>query len=102
VKQFFLYRTKAVGLAAVLGITSTAYAAPDQGGDPADDSRADQTIKVSPSTKSVTVHRNETVKFIDTSTGQSFSWYFDTAQPVVDLSVGGHEVKAYVWDETGK
>ena len=94
--------TTAVGLAAALAIASTAYAAPDRGGDAVDGSFVDQTVKITPATKSVGVFRDETVRFVDTSTGESTSWYFDTALPVVSLNIGGHPIKAYVWDQTGE
>ena len=101
-KKFIRYTTTAAGLAAALTIASTAYAAPDRGGDAVDGRFVDQTIKITPATKAVGVYRDETVRFVDTSTGQSASWYFDTALSVVSLNLGGHPIKAYVWDQTGE
>ena len=101
-KKFIRYTTTAAGLAAALTIASTAYAAPDRGGDPVDGSFVDQTIKITPATKAVGVYRDETVRFVDTSTGETGAWYFDTALPVVTLNLGGHPIKAYVWDQTGE
>ena len=101
-KSFVRNGITAVGLAAALAIGSSAYAAGDTGGDAVGDSFTDQTIKITPATKSVGVYRDETVKFIDTSTGESFVWYFDTAKPVVAFDLGGHQIKAYVWDQTGE
>jgi len=101
-KSFIRNGTTAVGLAAALAIASSAYAAGDTGGDAVDGSFTDQTIKITPATRSVGVYRDETVRFVDTSTGESTSWYFDTALPVVSLNIGGHPIKAYVWDQTGE
>ena len=101
-KSFIRNGTTAVGLAAALAIASSAYAARDTGGEAVDGSFTDQTIKITPATGSVGVYRDETVRFVDTSTGESTSWYFDTALPVVSLNIGGHPIKAYVWDQTGE
>ena len=101
-KSMIRKATTAVGIAATLAIASTAYAAPDRGGDAVDGRFVDQTIKITPATKAVGVYRDETVRFVDTSTGQSASWYFDTALSVVSLNLGGHPIKAYVWDQTGE
>jgi hypothetical protein len=59
-------------------------------------------IVIHSGTKSVNVDRGEMVKFVDTATGRSFVWQFDTAAFTVDLeraapgALGGQHVTAYV------
>ena len=60
-------------------------------------------ITITPQTKWVNVNQGEDVKFVDTATGQSFVWNFDTTNPVFDLAtvapagaLGDQHVMAYV------
>jgi hypothetical protein len=64
---------------------------------------AERTITIKPETKWVNVTQDETVGFIDASTGRSFAWTFDTIVRVFGLSavapdgiLSGHRVDAYV------
>ena len=60
-------------------------------------------ITITSQTRSVNVSQGESVKFIDTVTGQSFVWHVNTNNFEVDLAkvapaglLGGRNVKAYV------
>ena len=60
-------------------------------------------ITITPDTKVVNVSQGEYVKFVDTATGQSFVWDFDSDNPEIDLAtvaptgvLGGQHVMAYV------
>jgi len=62
-----------------------------------------RTITITPETRWVNVSQGEDVKFVDTATGQSFVWNFDTTNPMFDLAtvappgaLGGQHVTAYV------
>ncbi len=95
--------------AAVLAIGSSAFASGSLGslntGEPADSSAYARVIVITPTTKSVDVEQDEVVKFVNTATGKSFVWDFDTASWAdIDLStiappgvISAH-VKAYVND----
>jgi|SRR6476620_6170182 hypothetical protein len=76
-------------------------------GKPADGAFVDRVITITPDMHPIGVLRNQTVKFIDASTGQSFVWRFDTAETNFDLSqvapaAGAIHVKTYVWDTTSR
>lgn len=72
-------------------------------GQPGDANMFDRVVTIAPNAKWVNVTRGETVKFVDSATGQSFVWQFDTLNwTVVDLgnaapsALGGRHVSAYV------
>ena len=73
-------------------------------GDPGAPQGYDRVITISPDTTHVNVANGETVKFVDTSTGQSFVWQFDTpnwaqfdlAQVAPANALGGQHVQAFV------
>ena len=99
--------TAIVGLATALTFASGALAAGyslDQDlGSPGNDNVYERVITISPNTKWVNVNRDETVKFIDASSGKSFVWYFKTPAMRFDLSkvapggiLAGRRVDAYV------
>jgi hypothetical protein len=109
-KSFIRNGSKAAVIAAALTIASSAFAAPfwQDPGTASDGTFADEVVKIVPDTKTVGVYRNETVRFIDAATGQSFAWRFDTTEDVVNLdqvapagALGGQHVAAYVWDRDG-
>jgi hypothetical protein len=61
-----------------------------------------------PNTRAVGVYRGETVRFIDTSSGQSVTANIvDPEGPALSLDQiapglpNARHVKAYIWDETG-
>ena len=96
-KSFIRYGTAAAALAAALTMAPMAYSADNE------------VVKITPDTKSVGVIRGDTVKFVDSQTGQSFTKTFEYAHPGTDLSqfapagaLGGQQVKVYVWDEKGE
>jgi hypothetical protein len=94
-KSIIRYGTAAAALAAALTLAPAAYS-------------ADETVKITPDTKTVGVYKGETVKFTDVQTGQNFTERFDTYKPTVDLNqiapagaLGDQHVKVYVWDQVG-
>jgi hypothetical protein len=68
---------EAVGAGAAVGAAADASY-----GSPADHMPIDQALRVGPDTRSVTVHRLETVRF-STGDGRQFTWRFDTERPGV-------------------
>jgi hypothetical protein len=105
--------TATAGLTAALMIASTAFAIALPSsldfGASANEVSVDRVITITPETKSVGIVRNQTVKFVDSSTGQSFTWRFDTRNSGFDLNQiapagfsGAARVKAYVWGGSGQ
>ena len=101
------------GLTAGLMIASTAFAiaipSTRDFGLNAEGAFVDQVVMLTPNTQSVGVYRNQTVKFVDASTGRSFTWRFDTISTGFDLDqiapggvAGAGHIKTYVWDNTGR
>ncbi len=106
-KRIFYSGTAIVGLVAALTFASGASAAQystDQNlGSQGHDNVFERVITISPNTKWVNVNREESVKFIDASTGKSFVWRFDTPEMRFDLSkvapagiLSGRRVDAYI------
>jgi hypothetical protein len=109
----FIRATAAAGLTAALMIASTAFAVALPSsldfGTTAGEAFVDRVITISPETRSVGVAYNQRVKFVDSSTGQSFTWRFDTRNSGFDLNQiapagfsGASHVKAYVWGGNGQ
>lgn len=98
-----------VVVVAALGTVSTAYAdhpaVPGELGTAVHKGGADRDILVNPGTRTLSVNKNETVRFI--VGGKSFMWKFDTlGTPVIDLdrlapqgALGGQSVRVYVSEE---
>jgi hypothetical protein len=68
-----------------------------------EEANAERVIKIAPDAKWVNVTEDETVKFVDETSGKSFVWRFDTIVAVFDLNrvapadvLAGHQVKAYI------
>ena len=90
------YVTAATALGVALTMSPAAYS-------------ADETVKITPATRSVGVYRGDTVKFVDQQTGHTFSERFDSEMRPVDLNkvapagaLGDQHVTVYVWDQTGE
>jgi hypothetical protein len=88
--------TAAAGLAIAMTLAPAAYS-------------ADETVNITPATRSVGVYRGDTVKFVDQQTGQNFTERFDSEMRPVDLTkvapagaLGDQRVTVYVWDQTGE
>ena len=99
--------TSTVGLVAALTFASATLAAGyslDQDlGTPGHDNVFQRVITISPTARWVNVNRDETVKFIDASSGKSFVWYFNTPADRFDLGkvapagiLSGRQIVAYV------
>ena len=99
-RKFVRCSTVALGAAASLVVASAALAintSPFRG-EAGDLAYFDRVITIAPATKWVNVTRGETVKFVDSSSGQSFVWRFDTPTwATVDLTEpNGRHILAYV------
>ena len=101
----------AAGLAASLAVASSAYAMlGDNGihpyGESAAGVQAERVITIAPDTKGARVMQDEIVKFVDTESGQSFVWGFDTpGWTNFELSkvappgfLAGHDLRVYVYE----
>src|SRR5687768_591830 len=99
--------TAIVGLVAALTFAPSALAAGyslDQDlGSLGNDNIFERVITISPNAKWVNVNRDETIKFIDASSGKSFVWHFRTPADRFDLSkvapagiLSGRQIIAYV------
>ena len=79
------------------------YAVDQDFGSPGQDGNFDRVITIAPDAKWVNVTRDETIKFVDATSGKSFVWRFDTLANVFDLGgiaptgfLGGRHIDAYV------
>ena len=108
-KRVFHSNAAIVGLVTALTFASGAWAAGyslDQDlGSPGNDNVYERVITVYPNAKWVNVNRDETIKFIDASSGKSFVWQFNTRAARFDLSevapsgvLSGRRIDAYVAD----
>ena len=106
-KRIFRSGTAVVGLAAALTFVSGVSAAgfsPDQDvGSLGSDNVFERVITISTNARWVNVNRDESIKFIDASSGKSFVWHFKTPADRVDLSkvapagiLSGRRIDAYV------
>ena len=95
------------GPAAMLTLTSGAsavgYSSDQDLGSPSPDNIYERVITISPNAKWVNVNRDETVKFIDVSSGKSFVGHFKTPLMKFDLTkvapagiLAGRRIDAYV------
>ena len=108
-KRLFHSGSAIVGLVTALTIASGALAAGyslDQDlGSLGHDNVFERVITISPNAKWVNVNRDESVKFIDASSGKSFVWQFSTRATRFDLSkvapagiLSGRRIDAYIGD----
>ncbi len=106
-KRLFHSATAIVGLVAALTFASVGaaagYALEQDLGSLGSENVFERVITISPNAKWVNVNRDETVKFIDASSGKSFVWHFKTPADRVDLSkvapsgvLSGRQIVAYV------
>ena len=106
-KRIFHPVTAIVGLVATLMCTSGAaaagYVAEQDFGSPGLDNVYERVITISPRARWVNVNRDETIKFIDASSGKSFVWQFSTRASRFDLSkvapsgvLSGRNVDVYI------
>jgi len=105
-RRGFIGAIVAAGLSSVMVGSAAGYALDQDFGSPAD-SRSSfvREIDISPETNWVNVDQNEVIKFVDTSSGKSFYWRFDTGNRMVKLeniapagSLAGKRNDAYVSD----
>ena len=108
-KRTFHSGTAIVGLVAALtfasGASAAGYSADQDFGSPGHDNVYERVITISPRARWVNVNRDETVKFIDASSGKSFVWRFNTPAMRFDLSkvapagiLSGRRIDAYIGD----
>src|SRR5258706_141347 len=99
--------TGIVGLVAVLtlasGASAAGYSLDQDVGSPGQENVFERVITISPNARWVNVNRDETIKFIDASSGKSFVWNFQTLADRVDLSkvapagiLSGRRIDAYI------
>ena len=106
-KRIFHSGIAVVGLLAALtlasGASAAGYSSDQDLGSLGSDNVFERVITISPNAKWVNVNRDETIKFIDASSGKSFVWSFNTRADRVDLSkvapasiLSGRRIDAYV------
>ena len=106
-KRLFQSGIAIVGLAAALtfapGAAAAGYSLDQDLGSPGNDNVFERVITISTNAKWVNVNRDETIKFIDASSGKSFVWQFSTRATRLDLSkvapsgiLSGRQVVVYV------
>jgi hypothetical protein len=106
-KKMIRFTAAAAAVAAALTMASTAsavgYNPSLDFGDQGLSGQYNRVIKISPATKVVNVAQGEMVEFVDTATGQSFVWNFDSESPPFDLTtvapagvLDGQHVTVYV------
>jgi hypothetical protein len=106
-KRLFHSATASVGLLVALmfgsGTSAAGYAADQDFGSPGHDNVYERVITISPNARWVNVNRDETIKFIDASSGKSFVWHFKTPADRFDLSkvapagiLSGRQIDAYI------
>ena len=99
--------TAFLGLVAALTLatsaTQAAYTLDQDLGSLAPDNVFNRVITISPNTKWVNVNRDESVKFVDATSGKSFVWQFNTPAQKFDLSkvapsgiLSGRQIDVYV------
>jgi hypothetical protein len=94
-KSIIRIGTAAAALAVAMTLAPAAYS-------------ADETVRITPATKSVGVYRGDNVKFVDVQTGRSFTERFDAAtqtnlnQIAPAGALGDQHVNVYVWDQVGE
>ena len=106
-KRAFHSATAIVGFVAALTFVSAAtaagYALDQDLGSPGNENIYERVITIAPNAKWVNVNRDETIKFVDASSGRSFVWNFKTPADRFDLNkvappgvLSGRQVVVYV------
>ena len=104
-KRHFRIDTVMAVCAAVLltvGTASAQYSPNDDPGTPGQENVFNRVITIHPSTKHVNVNGDEIIKFVDSTTGRSFVWNFNTEADTIQLSriaptgmFGGRSITIY-------
>ena len=106
-KRLFHSGTALAGFVTVVtfasGASAAGYSLDQDLGSPGNDNVYERMITISPNTKWVNVNRDETIKFVDASSGKSFVWNFKTPADRFDLSkvappgiLSGRQIVAYL------
>lgn len=66
-------------------VQAAGYAVDQDFGSPGQEGNFDRIITIAPDVKWVNVTRDEAIKFVDSASGKSFVWRFDTFANVFDL-----------------
>ena len=87
-RLFRIYTTTAVGAAFLLaaGTAAAEYSPNNDPGTPGQDNIYNRVISIQPHTRHVNVSGDEIIKFVDSATGKSFVWHFNTAADTINLS----------------
>ncbi len=78
----------AVGAAIMLaaGTAAAQYSSNDAPGTPGQENVYHRVITVRPDTKNLNVHGDEIIKFVESATGRSFVWNFNTLADRISMS----------------
>ena len=87
-RQFRMHTVTVVGVAVMLtvGTAAAEYSPNNDPGTPGQDNVYNRVISIQPSSKYVNVSGDEIIKFVDSTTGGSFVWNFNTTAYTVNLS----------------
>ena len=103
-RLFGIHTVMAVGAAVMLAVGTAAaeYSPNDDPGTPGQDNMYNRVIPIQPNTKYVNVSGDEIIKFVDSTTGRSFVWNFNTPADTIALSriaptgmFGGRSITIY-------
>ena len=87
-RLFRIVTIMAVGAAVMLaaGTAAAQYSANDAPGTPGKENVYNRVITVRPDTKYLNVNGNEIIKFVESATGKSFVWNFNTLADTISMS----------------
>ena len=87
-RLFRIHTVMAVGAAVILAVGTAAaeYSPNDDPGTPGQDNIYNRVIAIQPNTKYVNVSGDEMIRFVDSTTGRSFVWNFNTTAYTTNLS----------------
>jgi len=87
-RLFRIHTGMAVGAAVMLAVGTAAaeYVPNNDPGTPGQDNVYNRVISIQPNTRYVNASGEEIIKFIDSTTGRSFVWNFNTTAFTVNLS----------------
>ena len=87
-RLFRIHTVTAVGAAVMLAVGTAAaeYSPNDDPGTPGQDNVYNRVISIQPNTKHVNVSGDEIIKFVDSTTGRSFVWNFNTRASTINFS----------------
>ena len=86
-RLFRIHTVVAVGAAVLLAVGTAAaeYSPNDDPGTPGQDNIYNRVITINSNTKHVNVSGDELIKFVDSTTGRSFVWNFNTTAYTINL-----------------